>query len=90
MCRADKTPFPFRDRNAPQLRRRIGSIRFRGHREDLCTFEVGRSIAAGETVTVPIRGKKVHDALPQEVTMQITVGGHRSLDNYISVELVCE
>ena len=68
----------------------IGSILFRGHRENLSSYEVNRTIAAGEVVEVPIRDKRVHDALPQEVTLQIEVRGHRALDNYMSVELVYE
>ena len=68
----------------------IGSILFRGHRENLSSYEVNRTIAAGEVVEVPIGDKRVHDALPQEVTLQIEVRGHRALDNYISVELVWE
>ena len=51
---------------------------------------MNRTIAAGEVVEVPIGDKRVHDALPQEVTLQIEVRGHRALDNYISVELVWE
>ena len=63
----------------------IGSILFRGHRENLSSYEVNRTIAAGEVVEVPIPRQTGPDALPQEVTLQIEVRGHRALDNYMSV-----
>ncbi len=65
----------------------IVNVVFGGHRETLSTYPVNRKISAGETIEIPIVDKRVHDTLPQEVTVQITVRGHKGLKNYMSVEL---